>query len=177
MDLLTIEQRQAVARESFASEAGQARESFASEAGQARESFASEAGQARESFASEAGQASFFSNRYALYFAGCVGLAELGEEQDALDRVFAFGDRHEESRDRDALTQILSASTTDCLVRMLANPPSTKAEVLPEDDCSEPLCDNSLRVVLVTVFSAWCRQLTWRTWAQTARATATDSLI
>jgi hypothetical protein len=106
----------------------------------------------------------FFSNRYALYLAGQVGLAELGEAPAAVERVFAFGEGHRASKDRDALASLLAATTADRLRRVTADPESTS------------LGDDRLRHVFQAVFTAWCRQFNWETWQETAAATGTARL-
>jgi len=69
----------------------------------------------------------FFSNRYALHFAGQVGLALLDTERAEVENRFTFGTEYDQSKDRDDLTGKLAKVATDDLNRVLKD--KTDAEL------------------------------------------------
>ncbi len=95
----------------------------------------------------------FFSNRYALHFAGQVGLEMLGMgNADVKSRAF-FGSS-DTSTDRDGLTARLATDAADDLRRVIAG----------KRKAGEQTTDETLKVTMQMIFTAWAKQFSWETW-------------
>ncbi|MBU0666200.1 MAG: AAA family ATPase [Nanoarchaeota archaeon] len=95
--------------------------------------------------------AEFFSNRYALHFAGELGLALLNEKKSKTKNRFSFGTDYDTSRKVDALTKKLSVQTMGDL--------STIIEDLKKEN--KKITDDDLKKTLTSVFTAWSQQFNW----------------
>lgn len=96
----------------------------------------------------------FLSNRYALYFAGKVGLSMLEEKEADTNIRYSFGTEHDASTDRDAQTQMLAKQAKDDLGDLIQN---MKAQ-------GKTVVDSNLKDVLQTIFSTWVNQFNWTTY-------------
>ncbi len=101
-------------------------------------------------------EAVFFSNRYALYFAGQVGLAMLNSEKANIKNLFTFGGKSDASQDRDDLTRKLAGTVAEDLQRVLGDKSSRQ----------EKLGDEDLKYTLEAVFTSWSNQFQWGTFAE-----------
>lgn len=101
------------------------------------------------------------SNRYALGFAGQVGLALLEEDPAGIDTVYNF-EKRDATKDRDGQTEMLAKSTTHKLL----------AVVRGEDQ----LTDEHLKNTLKAVFTSWTNQFNWNTWKDVAESYGIDKV-
>jgi len=92
--------------------------------------------------------ATFFSNRYALYFAGQVGLSLIGSKKADIAKQFLFAAQYDSSRNRDLLATKLAGVASDDL----------RAQVR---DATHPLTDDDVKYVLECVFTTWVNQFGW----------------
>jgi len=95
-----------------------------------------------------------FSNRYALYFAGQVGLALLDSEAADVKNMFSFGKKNDASTDRDYLTAELARVATRDLTRVVDEKKAKDQEVTKDD----------LKYTLESIFTSWTNQFNWKTW-------------
>lgn len=99
-----------------------------------------------------------FSNRYALYFTGQVGLSLLKSEKADTGVNFSFGTKYDFSKDRDDLTGRLAVK---CAEDFLA--------VAQEKKKDGFLADEDLKYTLEAVFTTWINQFKWETWEDIAQ--------
>ena len=107
----------------------------------------------------------FFSNRYALAFAGAVGLALLDEKPAETKSLFSFG-ADDGSKDRDALTMHLAKTAATDLLRMTAAARSSGES--PQDD--------HFQSTLQCIFTSWTKQFQWSTYQSLANQRGVDQL-
>lgn len=101
----------------------------------------------------------FFSNRYALYFAGQIGLALLGTERaEGVKKIINLGPRYESSKERDDITRYLADETVIALDKFLTG----------KKEAGTPINDESLKSALQSVFTAWVNQFNWNTYKEIA---------
>ncbi|MBI5148457.1 AAA family ATPase, partial [Candidatus Pacearchaeota archaeon] len=100
----------------------------------------------------------FFSNRYALYFAGQVGLSLLNSNKADVKNMFSFGTQYDASKDRDSLTGMLAKMATEDLTRIITEK-NTKGEKAD---------DNELKYTLEAIFTSWVSQFNWKTFKDIA---------
>ncbi len=100
----------------------------------------------------------FLSNRYALRFAGEVGLTLLGSEKADVKNRFSFGTKYDGSKERDELTAQLSRVAAVDLERVIEDKRSRKEEVVDED----------IKYTLEGIFTSWVNQFNWDTWKDVA---------
>jgi hypothetical protein len=100
-----------------------------------------------------------FSNRYALYFAGHVGLGLLDMKPAQIESSLNFGARLDGSKDRDGLTSTLVGMASDDLARVIAELKATGSHIE----------DSTLRYVLESVFTTWVNQFRWSTFEDIAQ--------
>lgn len=149
MDVLTLEQRLGAQRQALAAQVA-----LATPTAEATGTLRTEI----EGLQRELTDTVFFSNRYALAFAGQVGLAALGAEQVKTENRFTFGANYDASTDRDALAAKLAEQAAADLTRVTAA--QRAAGETPNDD--------SLRTTLTNIFTAWTNQFQWPTFREIA---------
>lgn len=108
-----------------------------------------------------------FSNRYALHFAGQVGLQMLGVGESEVETVAIF-EGAEDSKDRDMLTKRLIRAATGDLNRIVDAREHNK--VMTEDGHANPITDNDLKSTLQHIFTSWVNQFSWDTFKDIAQA-------
>ena len=101
----------------------------------------------------------FLSNRYALYFAGNIGLSLLDSSGATVTSNLTFG-QNDASQDRDELTRELSRLTTKKLIELAAE----KSKRGQEND------DATCKETLEATFTSWVNQFDWRTFEDIAKA-------
>jgi hypothetical protein len=102
-----------------------------------------------------------FSNKYALYFAGQVGLALLGSEKTKTELRVGFEPSEYASDDRDLLTKRLAVRTGRNLSTVL------------EEKGSES-SDDDLKSTLADTFTTWINQFNWDRFSSTAEKYGID---
>ncbi|MBM3199428.1 AAA family ATPase [Candidatus Woesearchaeota archaeon] len=117
-----------------------------------------------EALKKQIADAIFFSNRYALYFAGHVGLALLGSDKADVKTSFTFGTKNDASKDRDGLTADLARVATKDILTILSDKKSKH----------EPVSDDDLKYMLEATFTSWINQFNWRTFEDTAQKYCLD---
>ena len=110
-----------------------------------------------EALSNRINQAVMFSNRYALYFAGQVGLSQLKSERAKTDLSFSFGAKYDHSKDRDDLSSKLALQ---CANDFLA--------IAKEKKKQDELTDEDFKYTLEAVFTTWINQFKWNTWEDVA---------
>lgn len=108
----------------------------------------------------------FFSNRYALYFAGQVGLALLDSEPAKVENRFSFGTKYDSSKDRDDLTSRLAKVVQEDFSRIVGDKTSHQ----------EKLSDEDLKYTLEAVFTSWINQFQWGTFSELGKQHRIDQL-
>lgn len=108
----------------------------------------------------------FFSNRYALFFAGHVGLALLEGQPADITNQFSFGTKHDASKDRDELTDQLAQIATSDLVRICGD----------KRKRSEQVSDDDLKYTLEAVFTSWIKQFRWSSFKSVAEMYSVDNV-
>ena len=98
----------------------------------------------------EISDAVHFSNKYALAFAGKVGLAMLGSKDAMGEKIFQFEDKQRASKERDELTSVLARIAAIDFKNILS-------EVQERND-------DVLKHTLEAIFTSWTRQLDFKTW-------------
>lgn len=123
----------------------------------------------RDTLKEQITEAVSFSNRYALYFAGQVGLALLnGEKAKEIDGTrFFFGTKYDAVEDRNGLASLLAASTTKGLAKYVEDKKSQKLEVNDDD----------LKHSLECVFSSWIDQFKWNTFKDVAKKQGIEDIV
>lgn len=122
----------------------------------------------REELKEQITEAVSFSNRYALYFAGQVGLALLnGEKAGEIDDRYFFGTEYEAMEDRDMLASHLALSGINGLKRTIADKKAKNLEV--SDDDLKKACER--------VFTSWINQFRWETFKDVAKKQAIEDLV
>ncbi len=106
----------------------------------------------------------FFSNRYALYFAGHIGLALLNSERASTETLFTFTPEHDASQNRDELSTLLSRETLRAFTKVVGG----KKE--------QPLTDEDLKYSLEGMFTFWIDQFNWSTFKDIARKQDVDEV-
>ncbi len=108
----------------------------------------------------EVADAIFFSNRYALYFAGHVGLALLNSNiATEVKTLFTFGAKNDTSKNRDDLTSDLVRVATKDLVTILSDKKAKQEQISDED----------VKYLLEATFTSWINQFNWQTFEETAK--------
>lgn len=100
----------------------------------------------------------FFSNRYALYFAGNLGLALLKSQKADIKNQFSFGTVADSSANRDEHTEALARVASQDLERVIGEKRGQQLEVSDED----------LRYTLEGIFTSWVNQFNWLTFKDLA---------
>ncbi len=125
-------------------------------------------------------EAVMFSNRYALYFAGHVGLALLNSEKADVKNRFSFGTKWDASTERDELTSMLVRVAIRDLQRVIRDSRGSKArnENTNQGDAelktgepktgSEKNQTECLTYTQEAIFTSWINQFNWKTWEGTA---------
>lgn len=148
MDILTLEQR-LEAQRSLARDESEPSKSL----------LVSKAKNENESLSQEITDAIFFSNRYALYFAGNVGLSLLNEQSAEITKSFSFGTKYDASKDRDTQTTgLVTLAVTD--LENIAQGKRKKEEKISDDD---------IKYTLEAIFTTWINQFDWRTFEVIAK--------
>ncbi len=93
----------------------------------------------------------YFTNRYALYFAGLVGLELLNSKKPDVIKRFAFGNKYESSVNRDKLTSLLTDMTNESLIQTIND----------EKKEGHKITDNVLKNMLEVEFARWINQFNW----------------
>ncbi|MBI3334754.1 AAA family ATPase [Candidatus Pacearchaeota archaeon] len=114
----------------------------------------------------EASDARFFSNRYALYFAGNIGLALLGSEPAPVSNLFSFGTRLDTSTDQRVLTRAL-AMTASIDLQHITKEKTQKGEHADDD---------VLKYTLEAIFTSWVNQFDWRTFSRIAEQRGVEDM-
>ncbi len=91
-----------------------------------------------------------FSNRYALFFAGHVGLALLNTSPSASEVMHSFGS-YEASKDRDMLAGMIARQNNDDLIKVILERKKEPGVISDED----------LKLSLETIFTSWINQFSW----------------
>jgi hypothetical protein len=100
-----------------------------------------------------------FSNRYALYFAGQVGLALLGSEKTESKLRFSFGSELDSSTRRDNLTgKLADMAAVDFYTVIKAR-----------KDVGEKPSDDDLKITLENIFTTWINQFNWKSFEDVAK--------
>jgi hypothetical protein len=109
-----------------------------------------------------------FSNRYALYFAGQVGLSLLESQKAAgiQERLF-FGTEYEASENRDGLTSLLAQNTTEDLIRVIKTKRAKNQEI----------SDDDLKFTLENIFTTWVNQFNWGTFKEIAKSSGIEDAV
>ncbi len=113
----------------------------------------------------EISDAVFFSNRYALCFAGHVGLSLLNSERAQIKNQFSFGTAYDASTDRDVLSGMLANVARDDLLRVIGD----------KSRGSKPN-DDDLKFTLEAIFTSWTNQFNWLTFKDTAKKYGVDAV-
>ncbi len=108
-----------------------------------------------------------FSNRYALYFAGQVGLAILNSEIVKTDKRFVWGADNYASVERDDLCSKLAIMASDDLQRVVETERQLKEETSDED----------LRSTFECVFTTWINQFNWKIFEGLAKKYGVDDTL
>lgn len=142
MDIITLEQRLA-AQESIRVQRG-----------------LPQLGKEKEPLYREVSDAIFFSNRYALAFAGHVGLAFLGSKplQD-MKKLGTFGEQYDSMPDKDVLTARLTQMNRADLAQRLKE---RQAQ-------NEKMTDADLKEMFEGIFTSWINQFSYATFTDIAR--------
>ncbi len=104
-------------------------------------------------------EAIFFSNRYALFFAGNAGLAYLNSEKAALESKFSFGSKLDVSYDKDKQTSELAKSAAERFLDIIKEKRTNSSEIT----------DDELKFTLESIFTSWINQFNWLTFKETAK--------
>lgn len=107
----------------------------------------------------------FFSNRYALFFAGQVGLALLNEEKTDIKSLYSFGAKYDASKDRDELTAQLALTAMSDIERVVEPMKATS----PSD-----INDDVLKRTMQDIFTSWVNQFSWDTFKEIAQKHSVD---
>src|SRR3989344_4549440 len=94
----------------------------------------------------------FFSNRYALYMAGNVGLSLLKSEMADVKNTFSFGNAYDISKDRDSLTKWLGQVANEDFIRITSEK-TAKGDKIKDED---------LKYTLEAIFTSWINQFSWQ---------------
>ncbi|MBT5271823.1 AAA family ATPase [Candidatus Woesearchaeota archaeon] len=116
----------------------------------------------------------FFSNRYALYFAGKVGLELLGEEKADVESILQFGSRLEGSKKRDELIAYLIKDTIISLGDIIGD--KKAAPTVTTNGKEETNKDDDLSYTLKATFTSWINQFNWPTWDEIAAEYGVEDL-
>ena len=99
----------------------------------------------------------FFSNRYALCFAGYVGLGLLGTDHAPVENFFSFGTTYDKSKDRDDLTSRLARMAMQDMLRI-----NQEQEKIPQESNDpqslQTKSDTILKEILQSSFTSWINQ-------------------
>ncbi len=99
-----------------------------------------------------------FSNRYALAFAGHVGLALLDADRMDTDKLADPGRKYDISKDSDKIVSLLSATAADDLEQIIAD----------KKKANEEVNSDTLKDSLRFTFTTWTNQLNWNTFKDVA---------
>jgi len=144
MDILTLEQRLGALKQGI-----EQRENIT----QAQKKTYENAEKEKDELQQQIIDAIFFSNRYALYFAGQVGLALLNAEKADIKNIPSFGTKYDASKESSKLVSLLAEMVTKDIER-IASDKKSKGEKVADDD---------LRYTLECVFTSWINQFNWST--------------
>ncbi len=103
-----------------------------------------------EGTARDLSDAVFFSNRYALNFAGQVGLALLDMEQSKAESRYRFGD-FDNSQEKDELASKLASFAGERLSTVVGE---KKAK-------NEDITDDTMKEIMQNIFTSWINQFNW----------------
>jgi AAA+ superfamily predicted ATPase len=122
----------------------------------------------RDALKEQITEAVSFSNRYALYFAGQVGLAMLDSEKAKdIEERFFFGKEYEAMQDNDILTRVVAETATNDLVRVIAKEKDKKTEIT----------DAHLKYTLECIFTTWIDQFRWNTFKDIAQKQGIEDIV
>ncbi|MDO8556712.1 MAG: AAA family ATPase [Nanoarchaeota archaeon] len=110
-------------------------------------------------------EAIFFSNRYALAFAGYVGLTLLGKEPVDIQSMHTFGTLNT-SKDRDKHTEQLAAAAYSDITRIVEEY-KTRRE-LPQDE--------QLQETFQCIFTSWIKQFNWESYRELTKTNSLEDL-
>ena len=116
-------------------------------------------GAPNEALQQQINDATFYSNRYALAFAGEVGLALMSAEPSTTTQLFSFGTANDKSKETDTLTAKLAATATKDLYDV------TRSRIVKK----ETVNDDDLKEVLINIFTTWKNQCQWNTVQEIAK--------
>ncbi len=122
---------------------------------------------ALEELQSQITDAVFFSNRYALFFAGQVGLQLLNSEKKDVQNLFAFGPEHDDSQDTDFLAKTLAQYAIDGFLKISTD--TAQRQQKPSE--------KELKDTLACVFSSWVNQFAWPTFKDIAQDRGVEDLV
>ncbi|MBI5066195.1 AAA family ATPase [Candidatus Woesearchaeota archaeon] len=111
--------------------------------------------------------ARFFFNRYALFFAGNVGLALLNSEKADVKNQFTFGAMGDSSVDRDELALALAEAAKGNLNKTYKD--NRKAGL--------PVTEDEIKNTLEAIFTSWINQFNWATFDDLAKQYSVDQLV
>ncbi len=164
MDVLTLEQRlrsqQTAAAEVKKSELEKI------EPVQYKETVAEQAATESTQLKQQITDAKLFSNRYALFFAGQIGLALLNLEKTSTVKNFTFGDKYDASTEKDVLAASLAKVATEDLKDILNEKKSKYGSISDED----------IKYTLEHIFTTWINQFSWQTFKDVAEKYGTQNL-
>jgi hypothetical protein len=121
----------------------------------------------RELLTEQLTEAATFSNSYALYFAGEVGLALLdSQKQEAVKDRFFFGTKNQSLENKDVLSGMLAYTTTQHLIDELGK----------KKAAGEEIDDSALKGSLEKTFTSWVNQFKWASFADVAQAQGINEL-
>lgn len=100
----------------------------------------------------EISDAVLFSNRYALAFAGNVGLALLGAKKADVQSLFSFGTKYDRGKDKNDHTYFLADLASNSLTNILFEKRTRQDEI----------SDNDFHDTLQSVFTSWINQFDWK---------------
>ncbi len=144
MDILTLEQRLGALKQGI-----EQRENIT----QAQKKTYENAKKEKNELQQQIIDAIFFSNRYALYFAGHVGLALLNAEKADIKNIPSFGTKYDASKESSKLVSLLAEMVTTDIER-IARDKKSKGDKIE---------DNDLKYTLECVFTSWINQFNWST--------------
>lgn len=160
MDVLTLEQRQGAQLKALEDHR------LSLKGGNRENDSLREEEMAVEALQGQITDAVFFSNRYALCFAGNVGLSMLNSEKADIANLFSFGTEKDKSTDRDDLTRELARVAAGDLKRVVDDKAAHKEQVT----------DDELKHTLTAILTSWVNQFQWKSWKEMTQRQAIDSV-
>ena len=115
---------------------------------------------------SKLADAIMFSNRYALYFAGHVGLSLLGSEVAGINKLKLFGPEYDTSNDNDKLSRAIAKENALDFEENIANVAGL----------GHALTDENLKYALEGIFTSWVKQFSWDTYKDVVKEHSLEGL-